>query len=131
MSKNLAFADLERFITTTNDNIVVLANTEGQLVETLHMLTDYAQRLEGRVQALENIKLVVRAPKSSKLFLLTACGLSAYAAYKYTLKRLDDEPISTKSDDEEYLKSRVDHPAGRKINGHDTPADKTTDNPEK
>lgn len=140
MSKTLAFTgsdlvqnfdSIDRWIKAADSNIHGLVANEGQIIETLQMLTDYAERLEGRVQALENIKLVVRAPRGSKLFLLTAVGLASYGGYKYALKKFADEIGQTK--DENLAKSKVDHPAGRKINGDATngDTDAKTDNPEK
>jgi hypothetical protein len=127
LTKN--FETIDRALVAMGRNIDGLVANEGAFVETLQINLDYLQRLEGRIQALENIRLVVRAPRGSRLFLITACAASAYAGYKYALKKVDEWDGSRH---QEYMKSRVDHPAGSKmnINVENPTQEQTNDNPE-
>jgi hypothetical protein len=129
MSKTLDSPAFERFITAINDDMARIVTNEGQLIETLQTLTDYCQRLEGRVSALENIRLVVRAPRGSKLFLITACAASAYAGFMYAEKLREEHQEWRRAKKEEYLKSRIDHPAGTHLPKTDDTGN-STDNPE-
>lgn len=114
LTKN--FELIDKILVSTTSNIEGLVANEASIIETLGINVDVLERLEGRIQALENIKLVIRAPRGSKLFLLSACGLAAYAGYKYALYKVND----MMDREEQHIKSRVDHPAGRKIHVGET-----------
>lgn len=74
------FMALAQYTEAMDQDLEDLAKRIGEVFDNLHT----------RVKTLENIELVVKAPKSSKLFLLTVCGVSAYVGYKYADRKFQE-----------------------------------------
>lgn len=122
------FRKITTFMKGAGPVIAGLVRNEGEMVGLVNGLTGVAERLvahaertDARLKTLENIQLVVKAPKRSKLFLLVAVGGAFYAGVKFAqneakkaseeakmrhekwrqeaMDRVDSEPEETKSDD--------------------------------
>lgn len=97
-----------------------LTDFSTDIVDTLQSLTTLAERTETRLQILEKLSARPVVVKSSKVLILTAMAVSAYAGYKYAENRFKDDFATLqrlRENEREMAKSRTDHPAGKKING--------------
>jgi hypothetical protein len=103
-----------------DDNFHRIIDFNNDVLETLGSLTTLAERTETRLHVLEKLSARPVVVKSSKVLILTAMAVSAYAGYKYAENRFKDDFTTLqrlRENEREMAKSRTDHPAGRKING--------------
>lgn len=95
-----------------DDNFHRIMDFNSDVLDTLGSLTTLAERTEARIHVLEKLSARPVVVKSSKVLILTAMAVSGYAGYRYALGKVCREM--------EYTKSRIDHPAGRKMNNDTT-----------
>lgn len=95
-----------------DDNFHRIIDFNADVIDSLEALKRLAAATDTRLHVLEKVSARPVVVKSSKVLILTAMAVSAYAGYRYALGKVDCEM--------EYTKSRIDHPAGRKTNNDTT-----------
>lgn len=104
------------------ENFVSLSRFSGDVVDAMQSLTTLAERTEGRLKVLEELAKQPTVVKSSRLFLLAACALSAYAGYKYAEDKCKKTVAESISELEAELDEReARHQPKNNINGTTIP----------
>lgn len=99
-------------------NFNELTRFSSDVVDAMQSLTTLAERYEVRLSVLEKLAARPVVVKSSKVLILTAMGISAYAGYKYAEQKFKDEIQRYR--DAELYRNKNDHPAGSKNNDTNT-----------
>lgn len=117
------------------DNFSAINKFNGDVLDILESLTSVAERNDARLKTLENIQLVIKAPKRSKLFLIGLVTLGVWAGYKTAereFKKTSNTYWTTQTDKTDYLRDREAYrEAYEEMQQYKKQSDNTTDSPEK
>jgi hypothetical protein len=101
-----------------DDNFHRIIDFNNDVLDTIQSLTTLAERTEMRLNVLEKLSSRPVVVKSSKLLILTAMAVSAYAGYKYAEAKFKEEIEFER--ERELDRNIADHPAGSRKTDYTT-----------